>query len=100
MAIQITGSFTCRYATYTNPQIQLIPHLLYRDKIIMDANVLVAGESGSMVNVTAIPYYPTTAELAYPTTPVNPYADLIYALETVVINSLTGSNPECTFNRF
>jgi hypothetical protein len=100
MAIQITGSFTCRYATYTNPQIQLIPHLLYRNKIMMDANVLVDGGSGSMITVTGIPYSPIPAELSYPSTPVNPYADLIYALETVVINSLTGSNPECTFNRF
>lgn len=100
MAIQVTGSLKCGLASYSNPQLQLVPHLAYRNTILMDVVVVVENESNKMVQVTTLPYNPTVAELTYPTTAVNPYADLIYALETVVITSLTGSNSECTFNRF
>ena len=100
MAIQVTGSLKCGLATYSNPQLQLVPHLTYRNTLTMDVNVLVANESSSMVQATTLPYYPVAAELTYPTTAVNPYADLIHALETAVITSLTGSNSECIFNRF
>ncbi len=100
MAIQVTGSLKCGLASYTNPQLYLVPHLTYRNAILMDVIVSVEDESNNMVQVTNLPYHPTVADLAYPATPVNPYADLIHALETVVITSLTGSNSECTFNRF
>ncbi len=39
MALQITGSFKSGYASYTDPQLQLIPHLTYRGTIAMDVNV-------------------------------------------------------------
>ena len=102
MAISITGSFKVGYATYIDPQIQLVPHLTYRGMVAMDAVVAVItnAESGSTSPVTTIPYYPKTSELSYPTQKVDPYSDLITALDQYVITQLTGSNPDCTFNTF
>ncbi len=107
MAIQITGSFKNGYASYENPQLQLVPHLTYRGKIAMDVNITVPVhvttgiQSGSIAypQVGAIPMYPENSQLIAPETPVDPYSDLIYSLETYVINNLSGSNPDCTFNR-
>ena len=107
MAIQITGSFKNGYASYENPQLQLIPQLTYRGKIAMNVNITVpvhvtAGiQSGSIAypQVGSIPMYPEKSQLVVTETPVDPYSDLIYSLETYVINYLSGSNPECTFNR-
>jgi hypothetical protein len=112
MAIQVTGSLKNGFASYTDPQIQLIPHLTYRSKIAMDAQIVIAVtkeyptgsmNTGSYIDynqVGTIPYYPETADLVAPPTTVDPYSDLIYSLETYVINSLTGSNPGTIFNRF
>lgn len=107
MAIQITGSFKNGYASYTDPQLQLIPHLTYRGTIAMDVNIVVptyVTESTGVITypyiqVGAIPMYPSTSELTYPVVPVDPYSDLIYSLETYIITQLSGSNPGCTFNR-
>jgi hypothetical protein len=104
MALQITGSFKNGFAAYTDPQLQLVPHLTYRNNVAMDVHIVIAttDESGSInySQVGTIPMYPPTAELVAPVTPVDPYADLIYSLESYVITNLTGSNPDCTFNRF
>ena len=107
MAIQITGSFKNGYASYTDPQLQLIPHLTYRGTIAMDVNIVIPTYvtdslgTGSMSypQVGAIPMYPSTSELTYPKTKMDPYSDLIYSLETYIITQLSGSNPDCTFNR-
>ena len=59
MAISVTGSLKVGYASYSNPQIQLIPHLTYRGMIAMDAVIVVVTDtSGSTSPVTTIPYYP------------------------------------------
>lgn len=101
MAISVTGSLKVGYASYTNPQIQLIPHLAYRGMIAMDAVIVVITDaSGSTSPVTTIPYYPNTSELSYPAQKVDPYSDLITSLDQYVITQLTGSNPDCTFNTF
>jgi len=101
MAISVTGSLKVGYASYSNPQIQLIPHLTYRGMIAMDAVIVVITDaSGSTSPVTTIPYYPNTSELSYPVQKVDPYSDLITSLDQYVITQLTGSNPDCTFNTF
>jgi len=101
MAISVTGSLKVGYASYNNPQIQLIPHLTYRGMIAMDAVIVVVTDaSGSTSPVTTIPYYPKTSELSYPAQKVDPYSDLIVSLDQYVITQLTGSNPDCTFNTF
>lgn len=105
MAIQITGSLQVGLAYYKDPIIELIPHLTYRGMIAMDANVCAPNinpetSSTYYTQVTTIPYYPVTSELDYPTTKVDPYSDLIYALETYTINDLLNLNPDCIFNRF
>lgn len=107
MALQITGSFKNGYASYENPQLQLVPYLTYRGTIAMDVNITIPTYvtnslgTGSMIypQVGAIPMYPSTSELVYPTSPIDHYSDLIYSLETYIITQLSGSNPDCTFNR-
>jgi hypothetical protein len=105
MAIQITGSLQVGLAYYKDPIIELIPHLTYRGDLSMDANVFAPAinpetSSSYYTQVTTIPYYPITSELSYPNPPTDPYSDLIYALETFVIENLQPANPESTFNRF
>ena len=109
MAIQVTGSFKNGFASYVNPQLQLTPHLTYRNNIAMDVQIVIPTEqidpitSGSSITynqVGTIGMYPPTSELSYPTTPVDPYADLIYSLETYIITNISASNPDCIFNRF
>jgi len=107
MAIQVTGSLKNGYASYENPQLQLIPHLTFRGKIAMDVNITIPTYvtnslgTGSMSypQVGTIPMYPKTSDLVYPKTPVDPYSDLIYSLETYIITQISGSNPDCIFNR-
>jgi len=104
MALQVTGSFKNGFTSYVDPQLQLIPHLTYRNSIAMDVQIVIAtpGESGSInySQVGTIPMYPQTSELIAPSASVDPYADLIYSLETYIITNLSGSNPDCVFNRF
>ena len=105
MAIQVTGSLQVGLAYYKDPIIELIPHLTYRGMVAMDANICATSinpetSSSYYTQVSTIPYYPQTSELQYPTTPVDPYSDLIYALETYVIENLQPTNPGSTFNRF
>lgn len=105
MAIQVTGSLQVGLAYYKDPIIELIPHLMYRGGLSMDANVCAPAinpetSSSYYTQVTTLPYYPITSELVYPSKLTDPYSDLIYALETYVITDLSGSNPDCTFNRF
>lgn len=106
MAIQVTGSLKIGYASYLNPQIRLIPHLTYRGSIAMDASINVfvesqtSGSVGSWVGATMVPFYPKTSDLSYPSVKVDPYSDLISALDQYTITQLTGSNPDCTFNTF
>lgn len=105
MAIQVTGSLQVGLAYYKDPIIELIPHLMYRGGLSMDANVCAPAinpetQSPYYIQVTTLPYYPATSELNYPATKVDPYSDLIHALETYVIDNLTPNNPDCTFNRY
>jgi hypothetical protein len=105
MAIQVTGSLQVGLAYYKDPIIELIPHLTYRGNITMDANIFAPSinpetSSSYYTQVTTLPYYPQTSELQYPTSPVDPYSDLIYALETFVIENLQPFNSGSTFNRF
>ena len=105
MAIQVTGSFQTGLAYYKDPIIELIPHLLYRGGLQMEANVCAPTTNPQKTTiyytqVATIPYYPVVSELDYPTTKIDPYSDIICALETYVINDLSGSNPDCTFNIF
>ena len=105
MAIQVTGSLQVGLAYYKDPIIELIPHLTYRGMVAMDANICAPSinpetSSSYYTQVSTIPYYPQTSELQYPTTPVDPYSDLIYALETYVIENLQPTNSGSIFNRF
>ena len=108
MAIQVTGSFKIGYASYENPQLQLIPNLTYRGGIAMNINTTIpvkisSGiQSGSIgyVQVGTIPMYPTTSDLSYPQVPTDPYSDLIWALEKYVIDNLQPINSGSIFNRF
>jgi hypothetical protein len=108
MAIQVTGSFKNGYASYVSPQLHLIPHLTYRGIISMDVNIIVptyATESAGVITYPyiqagVIPMYPSTSDLQYPTTPTDPYSDLIDSLETYIITQVSGSNPDCIFNKF
>ena len=99
MAIQITGSFKNNFASYQDPQLQLVPHLTYRNGIAMDVQIVITSESNN-IQVGTIPMYPITSDLVAPTISINPYADLIYSLETYVIDKLIITNPECIFTRF
>jgi len=108
MAIQVTGSLKNGYASYVDPQLQLIPHLTYRGTIAMDVNIVIPtyvtdsfGASNIIyTQVGTIPMYPQTSELNYPEIKTNPYSDLIYSLETYITTQLSGSNPNCVFNYF
>jgi hypothetical protein len=105
MAIQVTGSLQVGLAYYKDPIIELIPHLTYRGSITMDANICAPSVNPETLSVyytqaSTIPYYPQTSELQYPTTPVDPYSDLIYALEMYVIEDLQVNNSGSIFNIF
>lgn len=105
MAIQVTGSLQVGLAYYKDPIIELIPHLMYRGGLSMDANVCAPAinpetSSSYYTQVTTLPYYPITSELVYPSKLTDPYSDLIYALETFVIEDLQTNNSGSTFNRF
>ena len=105
MAIQVTGSLQVGLAYYKDPIIELIPHLMYRGGLSMDANICAPAinpetSSSYYTQVTTLPYYPMTSELKYPSTLTDPYIDLIYALETFVIEDLQTNNSESIFNRF
>lgn len=107
MALQVNGNLKCDFATYSNPQLRLTPYLTYRGGISMDVSVIIitqktiGDEIEDVANqVTTIPMYPLVSELTYPQTPTDPYSDLIYSLETYVINKLSTENPGTTFTRF
>lgn len=107
MAIQVNGNLKCGFTTYSNPQLRLIPHLTYRGEIAMDVNVIMINQvtvneevEDTPVQVNTIPMYPLRVDLIPPQTPVDPHSDLIYSLETYVINNLTSENPGTTFTRF
>lgn len=109
MALQINGTLENNYATYSNPQIQLVPHLTYRGGIAMDVNIFVEipnqpfpGQPASgttLMQVSAIAMYPENSSLVYPSQKVDPYSDLIYSLETYVISQISGSTSG-TITRF
>lgn len=105
MAIQVTGSLQVGLAYYKDPIIELIPHLMYRGGLSMDANVCAPAinpetSSSYYTQVTTLPYYPAVADLQYPAIPTDPYSDLIWALEKYVIDDLQPNNPDSVFNRF
>lgn len=114
MAIQVTGTLLNRFKQYQNPQIHLIPHLQYRGEISLDAHIVIeetvqeATEETNAVTIfkmvdtimdNAI-LYPVKSELIAPTPSTDIYSDFIYALETYVIEKLSNTHPNATFNRF
>lgn len=104
MALQINGTLQNNYATYTNPQIQLVPHLTYRGTIAMDVNIFVEVynpqlSGNTAIQVSGIPMYPPTSGLTYPSQQIDPYSDLIYSLETYVISQISGQTTG-TITRF
>ena len=101
MAIKVTGTATLGGATYyKDPELTLVPHLVYRGMLHVDVNVL-ADVNGVKMQIGARPYQNIdTASLNYPTQSVDPYTDLITALESYIIADLTQSNPDCSFTTF
>lgn len=90
MAIKVTGFFQNPQTNiiYDSPLLTLVPHLEYPGKINMDvkveSNKTILGSVGYVdINKSVIPY---------PSASVDPYSDLITALETYVINNLKNAN--------
>lgn len=100
MALQVTGNLKCGLAYYINPQLQLDPQLVYRGGLNVITTVNVDNGTGTYVPVCPLYFSPSTNELVYPTPLTDPYSDLIYALETYIIDQLQPENPDCTFTRF
>jgi hypothetical protein len=105
MAIQVTGSLQVGLAYYKDPIIELIPHLIYRGGINMDAIICAPAinpetSSSYYTQVSSIKYYPMTGDLQYPATPTDPYSDLIWSLEKYIIDHLQPDNVDSVFNRF
>jgi hypothetical protein len=112
MAIQVTGNLNKPYtvgAFYANPTLLLNPTLGYRNQLQLNVSLVQSGSMSNNPNIAYLTmgtvyeniyYQIDPASLEYPETPVDPYADMIYALETHVINDLTNTNPSCSFTRF
>lgn len=95
MAIQVTGLFKNPKTgqLFQSPKLELVPHLTYRGEMSMDVNIT-SDYAG------AIPYDKIDRTLlSYNPDILDPYDQLIDALETYVINDLSTSNPDCIFTR-
>lgn len=93
MAIQVTGLFKNPKTgqLFQSPKLELVPQLTYRGVISMDVNI-VSEYTG------AIPYENVDrSSLTYNLEIVDPYNQLIDALETFVIQDVSVSNPDCIF---
>jgi hypothetical protein len=103
MAVQVTGFFQNPQSglIYESPILALIPHLEYPGIINMDVRIFATGSSGASgaVGYTNV----DKSTLVYPDPTISPYDDLIYALETYVIDNLKDANPinsGSTFERY
>jgi hypothetical protein len=95
MAIQVTGLFQNPKSKqlFQSPKLELVPHLTYRGEIKMDVNII-SDYNG------AIGYENIDRDLLqYDTEITDPYNQLIDALETFVIQDVSISNPDCTFEK-
>lgn len=107
MALQVTGDLSIPYKTstfYKNPLLVLNPTLGYRNKLSLTIPLLQSGSintNGPLLGgiIDQIYFEIQPADLEYPAEPINPYADMIYALETYTINQLKSINPDCSFER-
>ena len=101
MAIKATGMIKVGGLTYyKDPELTLVPHMPYRGKLTLDVNVFVE-KDGSKIQVNAFPYQEINATtLTYPTPAIDPYTDLVKALEAYVVADLSQTNPEATFTTF
>lgn len=95
MAIQVTGLFQNPNSKqlFQSPKLELVPHLTYRGVIKMDVHIV------SEFNGT-IGYENVDRDtLQYDIEITDPYSQLIDALETFVIQDVSISNPDCTFEK-
>jgi hypothetical protein len=101
MAIKATGMIKVGGLTYyKDPELTLVPRMPYRGKLVLDVNVFVE-KDGSKIQVNAFPYQEINATtLTYPTPAIDPYTDLVKALEAYVVADLSQTNPEATFTTF
>jgi len=86
MAIKVTGFFQNPQSglIYDSPLLTLVPHLTYAGKISLDVNINNNGCIGYQSIDRSI--------LTYNTSIIDPYSQLIDALETYVIDDLQNSN--------
>lgn len=95
MAIQVTGLFQNPQSKqlFQSPKLELVPHLTYRGVIKMDVHII-SDYKGT------IGYENIDRDiLQYDTQITDPYNQLIDALETFVIENVSTSNPDCTFEK-
>ena len=95
MAIQVTGFFENPKTKqlFKSPKLELVPHLTYKGGLRMDVHVKSEYRgiiSYDNINKNLLNYSPEITD---------PYTQLIDALEVYIINDLSTSNPECTFEK-
>lgn len=95
MAIQVTGLFENPKSKqlFQSPKLELVPHLTYRGKIKMDVHII--SDFKGTIGYENI----ERSELQYDSEISDPYTQLIDALETYVIEHLSQTNPQCTFEK-
>lgn len=95
MAIQVTGLFQNPQSNqlFQSPKLELVPHLTYRGVIKMDAHII--SDYKGTIGYENI----NRDSLQYDTQITDPYNQLIDALETFVIQDVSISNPDCTFEK-
>ena len=92
MAVKVTGLFQNPQTQliYQDPKLLLTPLLEYPGILNMQVHILINNDN-AIGNISYINIDKTT--LVYPTTKVDPYEDLIYALESFAIDNLKDINP-------
>lgn len=102
MAVKVTGLFQNPQTQliYQDPLLVLIPLLEYPGILNVQIRILINNDNPfgnvSYMNIDK-------SVLEYPTTNIDPYEDLIYALESFAISELENANPinsESTFERY
>jgi hypothetical protein len=97
MAVQVTGLFqsTTSGLIYQSPLLTLVPHLVYAGQIKMDVFISDNGAIGyENINKSTLTYDPTI---------MDPYTQLIDALDTFVIDNLQNANEinsQSTFTKY
>ncbi len=102
MAVKVTGLFQNPQTKliYQDPLLVLIPLLEYPGILNVQIRILINNDN-SFGNVSYMNIDKSVLE--YPTTNIDPYEDLIYALESFAIAELENANPinsESTFERY